>query len=190
MSETGSATVDELSIGAMANGGDKKKFEDKQFPLHAKLAAIRPATQANAAEYNAIYFAGGHAACIDFPTAVGLQKLAADIYESGGSVGAVCHGPAIFDGLKLSNGTSLLAGKRATGFSPAAEETMKVMDWMRQHSQIQLSQPTDNSEPRELQTCSRVSVLCSSSFCRPEDDARSGRGRRRPMARACIESDG
>ncbi len=158
VSETGSATVDELSIGAMASGGDKKKFEDKQFPLHAKLAAIRPAAQANAAEYNAIYFAGGHAACIDFPKAVGLQKLAADIYESGGSVGAVCHGPAIFDGLKLANGTPLLAGKRATGFSPAAEETMKVMDWMRQHSQ-------EHSEHTQLtQRAARIANVLT-RFC-------------------------
>jgi putative intracellular protease/amidase len=44
-------------------------------------------------------------------------------------------GPAIFDGLKLSNGQSMLAGKRATGFSPKAEETMNVMNWMKQNSQ-------------------------------------------------------
>lgn len=133
-SETGIATVDESSIGAMASGGDKKKYEDKQFPLHAKIAAMRAATSADPQQYSAIYFAGGHAACIDFPKATNLQSLAARIYEHGGTVGADCHGPAIFEGLKLSNGDFLLKGKRATGFATSAEETMKVMDWMRQHN--------------------------------------------------------
>jgi len=134
VSETGSASVDESSIGAMANGGDKKKWEDKAFPLHAKLAAIRPAAQVNAEQYNAVYFAGGHAACIDFPHASALQQIAARIYESGGTVGADCHGIAIFDNLKLSNGSNILQGRKATGFSPKAEESMKLMEWMRQHN--------------------------------------------------------
>jgi len=134
LSETGSATVDEASVTSMASGGDKVKFEDKQFPLHSKLAAIKTPAAVQPGDYAAIYFAGGHGACSDFPKAAGLQKLAASIYEQGGVVGADCHGPAIFENLRLSTGDFLLKGKRATGFARSAEETMGVMDWMRQHA--------------------------------------------------------
>jgi putative intracellular protease/amidase len=134
LSETGSATVDESSVGGMASGGDKKKWEDKAFPLHAKLAAIKRPDQVQVMDYVAIYFAGGHAACADFPTAAGLHKLAMSIYEQGGGViGVACHGPAILQGLKLSSGEPLVKGKRATGFSTAAEKTMGAMGWMEEH---------------------------------------------------------
>jgi len=133
VSETGAATVDESSVGSMATGGEKAKWEDKKFPLHNKLASIQKPKQVNSANYAAIYFAGGHAACSDFPKATGLQHLAATIYEAGGVVGADCHGPAIFENMLLSNGTNILQGKRATGFSTKAEESFKALDWMKQN---------------------------------------------------------
>jgi len=135
ISETGSATPDEASLTKMATASDKHHWEDKKFIMHAKLAQIRPASAVDVSQYAAIYFAGGHACCEDFPRAVTLQKLAAQIYEAGGVVGAVCHGPAIFDGLILpSTGKSILAGKTATGFSTTAEQKSDVLGWMRQHN--------------------------------------------------------
>jgi len=193
VSENGQAIVDESSVGKMASGGDKKKWEDKQYPLHAKLAQIKRADQIDPAQYSAIFFAsadtradaasgrdapaaaarqraslqryrinnsqedahavhfchfsprinfvscsffsGGHATCIDFPTAANLKRIAASIYENGGVVGAVCHGPAIFENLRLSTGTNILHGKKATGFSEKGEEAMGAMEWVRQNGQ-------------------------------------------------------
>jgi len=57
VSENGQAIVDEASVGKMASGGDKKKWEDKQFPLHAKLAQIKQADQIDPNQYAAIFFA-------------------------------------------------------------------------------------------------------------------------------------
>lgn len=104
--------------------------EDKEYPLHAKLAAIKPASAATASDYVAICFAGGHACCVDFPHARELKKLTAQIYEQGGVVGAVCHGPAIFENLTLSSGSSLIAGKEVTGFAEKGEKEMNAMDWL------------------------------------------------------------
>jgi len=44
------------------------------------------------AEFDAIYFTGGHAVMWDFPNSEGLQKLTRAIYERGGIVSSVCHG--------------------------------------------------------------------------------------------------
>jgi len=62
-----------------------------------------------------------------------LKRIAATIYENGGVVGAVCHGPAIFENLRLSTGTNILHGKKATGFSEKGEESIGTLGWIRQN---------------------------------------------------------
>lgn len=43
-----------------------------------------------------------------------MHKITAKIYENGGIIGAICHGPVIFVNLKLSNGEQLIKGKKVT----------------------------------------------------------------------------
>ncbi|MEV6350758.1 type 1 glutamine amidotransferase domain-containing protein [Actinoplanes sp. NPDC051851] len=73
------------------------------------------------AGYDAVVFAGGHGAMWDFPSDPGLRAFARDLYERGGVVAAVCHGPAALIGLTLSDGTPLVAGKRVAGFTNSEE---------------------------------------------------------------------
>jgi len=70
----------------------------------------------------------------DLPTATPLHTIAAQIYEAGGVVAAVCHGPAVFGGLKLSNGQYLVAGKRVNAFTVEEEEKMGQLDFLRQQN--------------------------------------------------------
>ena len=69
------------------------------------------------ADFDAIFFTGGHAVMWDFPDSAGLQRITRDIYERGGIVSAVCHGYCGLLNTKLSDGTLLVAGRRITGFS-------------------------------------------------------------------------
>lgn len=69
------------------------------------------------ADFDAIYFTGGHAVMWDFPDNAGLQQITRAIYERGGIVSAVCHGYCGLLNTKLSDGTLLVAGRRVTGFS-------------------------------------------------------------------------
>ncbi len=62
-------------------------------------------------DYSAIFFAGGHGAMWDFPTSPAVNSVARDIYEAGGVVAAVCHGPAALVNITLSSGAHLVAGK-------------------------------------------------------------------------------
>lgn len=80
----------------------------------------------NSRDYGAIFFAGGHGAMWDFPDNQDFAQLAAQIYEGGGIVAAVCHGPAALINIKLSNGDYLIEGKKLTGFSNAEEEAAKL----------------------------------------------------------------
>lgn len=69
------------------------------------------------ADFDAIYFTGGHAVMWDFPDDAGLQRLTRDIYERGGIVASVCHGYCGLLNTRLSDGSLLVAGRRLTGFS-------------------------------------------------------------------------
>lgn len=69
------------------------------------------------AEFDVIYFTGGHAVMWDFPDSQVLQRITRDIYEHGGIVSSVCHGYCGLLNTVLSNGAPLVAGRRLTGFS-------------------------------------------------------------------------
>lgn len=69
------------------------------------------------ADFDVIYFTGGHAVMWDFPDDAGLQRLTRDIYERGGIVASVCHGYCGLLNTTLSDGSLLVAGRRLTGFS-------------------------------------------------------------------------
>lgn len=73
--------------------------------------------QLDSADYDAIYFTGGHAVMFDFPGSEGLQRITREIFESGGVVGAVCHGYCGLLDTWLSDGSYLVAGRNLTGFS-------------------------------------------------------------------------
>lgn len=69
------------------------------------------------ADFDAIYFTGGHAVMWDFPDSEALQRITRAIHERGGIVSSVCHGYCGLLNTRLSDGTLLVAGRRLTGFS-------------------------------------------------------------------------
>lgn len=69
------------------------------------------------ADFDAIYFTGGHAVMYDFPDSEGLQRITREIYERGGIVSSVCHGYCGLLNTTLSDGSLLVAGKKLTGFA-------------------------------------------------------------------------
>ncbi|QVM89043.1 type 1 glutamine amidotransferase domain-containing protein [Pseudomonas entomophila] len=70
-----------------------------------------------AADFDAIYFTGGHAVMWDFPDDPGLQRLTREIYEQGGVVASVCHGFCGLLNTRLSDGSLLVKGRRLTGYA-------------------------------------------------------------------------
>lgn len=68
-------------------------------------------------QYDAVYLVGGHGTMWDFPDSEGLQNLVASIYNAGGVVGAVCHGPAGLVNVTLANGIHLVNGRKVAAFT-------------------------------------------------------------------------
>ena len=96
----------------------------------AKLEQTLALADVDPADYRAILFAGGHGTMWDFPGNAEVQRLASAIFEAGGVVAAVCHGPAALVDVILPSGEPLVSGKRVTGFSNAEEDAAELTEVM------------------------------------------------------------
>ncbi len=82
----------------------------------------------DSSDYEAVFYAGGHGTMWDFAEAESVGKIAAEIYEAGGVVGAVCHGPAGLLPIRLNDGTPLVANKKVAAFTDAEEVAVDLQD--------------------------------------------------------------
>ncbi|QRW19005.1 chaperone protein HSP31 [Rhizoctonia solani] len=100
-----------------------KDDESVKFLQDPELSDVNPA------EYDAIFYVGGHGPMIDLPEDPNNIKLANAFYQSGKITSAVCHGPGALVGVTDASGKSIFDGRNATGFSDAEEEQVgKVKD--------------------------------------------------------------
>lgn len=109
---------------------------DRRDPINAAflddpalVELTRTTTALNAVDatrYDAIFFAGGHGTMWDLPDNPGVHKIIRTVYERGGVVAAVCHGPAALVNVRLSNGAYLVAGKEVSAFTDEEEVAVKL----------------------------------------------------------------
>lgn len=74
----------------------------------SRLSTTPSPERVDGGDYDAIFFVGGHGTMWDFPESAALADLARTIYENGGVVAAVCHGPAALVNLRLADGSYLV----------------------------------------------------------------------------------
>ncbi|KAI8638864.1 class I glutamine amidotransferase-like protein [Parasitella parasitica] len=129
-SETGTYGMDEHSTEKQfLTDEDEKVYRDPNHPFNVLLNKnLREASRLNPKEYGLFFASAGHASLYDYPNARGLQAIAEDIYERGGVVSAVCHGPAILPGIKKKSGDSIISGKTVTGFTTEGEVQMNILE--------------------------------------------------------------
>ena len=87
-----------------------------------------PVSQIDINDYDAVFYPGGLGLLSDLATNEDFAKLSAKHYENGGILSAVCHGPAGFLPVTLSNGDKLLANKSVTGFTREEEIDYGTID--------------------------------------------------------------
>jgi putative intracellular protease/amidase len=133
-SETGKFGLDEVSLtDPFLSGSDKAVFTNPKHPFNVKLnSQLRKASDLKKEEYGLFFASAGHSALYDYPTAKGLQAVAVNIWDRGGVVGAVCHGPAIMPAIIDSKtGKSIIEGKTVTGFTIEGELIFRILDKLR-----------------------------------------------------------
>ena len=103
---------------------NKKFWDDADF--QKKYENTLKLDEVNPKDYDAIFFVGGHGVMWDFPDSTAIDKVTREIYENGGIVSAVCHGPSALVNVKLSDGSYLVAGKNVTGFTNGEETEVQA----------------------------------------------------------------
>ena len=133
-SETGTYGLDEISLtDPFLAGSDKAVFNNPKHPFNVKLNQhLHKASDLNKEEYGLFFASAGHSALYDYPTAKGLQSVASDIWDRGGVVAAVCHGPVLLPGvIDSKTGESIIEGKTVTGFSIEGELIFRILEKLR-----------------------------------------------------------
>lgn len=95
----------------------------KTSPTHlALLTDTKSVAEVNAADYDAIFVAGGQSPMVTMIDDDELHGFVARAYETGTIVAMVCHATCILLKTRLSGGDLLVAGKTWTGFSNDEEK--------------------------------------------------------------------
>lgn len=119
----GAAPMDPSSVSTAADDAICQAFLNDRRAAN-QLANTKPLSSIAASSWDALFFVGGFGTMWDFAEDPDVKRLAAAVWEEGGIIAAVCHGPIALAGVKLSDGTALLQGKAATAFSNAEEDAV------------------------------------------------------------------
>jgi putative intracellular protease/amidase len=127
----GNTPIDPYSIPSNPQGTNRDDPMTEKF-LHSpedvsRLNNTVPLANINSKDYSAVVFPGGNGGTYDFPWSSDVNRIASSIYEQGGIVAAVCHGPAALLNATLSDGSYLIKGMKITGFSNEEEAITEIL---------------------------------------------------------------
>lgn len=116
---------DELSLSLGYNSDDPAEvaFQRAYLAEHEQLlASTLPLEQAQAADYDAIFVAGGHGPMQDLAVDPSIGPLMVEMLDDPSKiVCAVCHGPASLLSVSRPDGSWAFAGRKLTGFTNEEE---------------------------------------------------------------------
>lgn len=121
----GMAPIDPASMDL--SDKENKRFLEDATLMSGVINSIK-LSEINPDDYRAVIYSGGHGTMWDFPNNPAVNQVTAAIYESGGIAAAICHGPAAFTDVKLSNGAYLVDGKRVAVFTNEEEAAVELTE--------------------------------------------------------------
>jgi putative intracellular protease/amidase len=90
----------------------------------AELASTKKLADVSAADFDAVFYPGGHGPMWDMPDNRASIALIEAFVKAGKPVGAVCHAPAALVNVRGIDGGYLIKSKRVTGFTNTEEEAV------------------------------------------------------------------
>ncbi len=121
----GQPPIDPASETADAQTQATKRFDDDP-DLKQKLAHSLKLSEVNPADYDAVFYPGGHGPMWDLADDTNSIALIEDFYKNNKPVSFVCHAPAALIKVKAPNGDPLVKGKAVTGFSNIEEDAVQL----------------------------------------------------------------
>lgn len=115
-----------------SNGPDYQTPATERFhqdvEAQALLADTRVLSTIDDADYDAIFYPGGHGPLWDLAEDKNSIGLIEQFYACGKPVGLVCHAPGALRHTKNTDGKPLVNGKKVTGFTNTEEDAVQLTD--------------------------------------------------------------
>ena len=92
----------------------------------AQLAATKKLSDLDAADFDAVFYPGGHGPLWDLVSDSDSIRLIEDLWANDKPVAAVCHAPAVLLNAKDASGAPLVRGKDVTGFTNSEEAAVDL----------------------------------------------------------------
>ncbi|MFD2785151.1 type 1 glutamine amidotransferase domain-containing protein [Hymenobacter rubripertinctus] len=123
----GQPPLDPKSDTADAQTESTKRFKADN-DAQKVLASTVKLDSVSGADYDAVFYPGGHGPLWDLAEDKKSIELIESMYAAGKPVAAVCHAPGVLRHTKAANGEPLVKGKSVAGFTNSEEEAVQLTD--------------------------------------------------------------
>ncbi|TAX56301.1 type 1 glutamine amidotransferase domain-containing protein [Rhizobium leguminosarum] len=106
---------------------DTRRFERDQAATAALANTLR-LSDIKQADYDSVFFPGGHGPLWDLTNDRNALSLIEDMLAAGKPVALVCHAPGILTNVKAPDGKPIAKGRAVTGFTDSEEEAMHLVE--------------------------------------------------------------
>ncbi|NSY35964.1 type 1 glutamine amidotransferase domain-containing protein [Pseudoalteromonas sp. JC28] len=104
----------------------KRYFDDQK--TQELVANTLPLAEVNAADFDAVFYPGGHGPLWDLATDANSIQLISAFLAADKPVGTVCHATAVLMDVKATSGEYLVKGKVVSGFTNSEEAAVGLTD--------------------------------------------------------------
>ncbi|WP_139923503.1 type 1 glutamine amidotransferase domain-containing protein [Hymenobacter sp. DG01] len=123
----GQPPLDPKSDDPSAQTEATERFKQDPEAQQALANTVRLDT-ISAADYDAVFYPGGHGPLWDLAEDPKSIALIEAMYAAGKPVAAVCHAPGVLRHVKAPNGELLVKGKSVAGFTNTEEAAVQLTD--------------------------------------------------------------
>lgn len=123
----GQPPLDPASDDPSAQTDATSRFKEDPA-AQAVLASTQKLKDVSAADFDAVFYPGGHGPLWDLaedPTSIALLEA---MLAAGKPIAAVCHAPGVLRHVKSADGKPLVQGKSVTGFTNTEEEAVGLSE--------------------------------------------------------------
>lgn len=121
----GQPPLDPKSDEPDAQTAATKRFKQDPAAQQALAHTVKLDTL-NAADFDAVFYPGGHGPLWDLAEDKHSIALLETMYAAGKPVAAVCHAPGVLRHVQAPDGTLLVQGKAVTGFTNTEEAAVQL----------------------------------------------------------------
>ena len=123
----GEPPLDPKSDAPDAQTESTRRFRNDPAAQRA-LASTKKLASVSAADYDAVFYPGGHGPLWDLVQDPASRELVEKTFAAGKPLAAVCHAPAVLRDARAPDGTPLVRGREVTGFANSEEAAVGLTD--------------------------------------------------------------